>query len=408
MFQHIAPQILASLAAAWTLLLVSAPEPATVTREDAPVQVFLLVGQSNMEGKGKLDHLRQLATDPETSDTYGHWLKPDGSWVVREDVWIWYMGKAGGLGVGYGTPEDRFGPELQIGHVLGEAIDAPVLLIKIAWGGKSLAVDFRPPSAGGEVGPFYSEVLTHTREVLADLGAVTPKLAGREHELKGLIWFQGWNDRVNQEHNDAYEENLAHLIRDLRKDLQDPDLPFVVGETGQGGVNETHPRALSLMKAQATVAQYEEFRGNVAFVGTKLFYDEEPRHDGGYHFFGNAANFFRIGHALGQGMLELREFSVRLRITRSQILMIAEGVRSYSVFNAGKYPPTLVPLVTPDAEGRSFLPLDEVPRDPWGNEYVYTPPAGEQPYEILSLGADGRPGGKGAAADIKLSETKAR
>ncbi|MEE8148451.1 MAG: sialate O-acetylesterase, partial [Longimicrobiales bacterium] len=222
--------LLAPLTVAWALQLMGASAPTAARPEDPPVQVFLLVGQSNMQGKGKLDHLRQLATDPETAKTYGHWLQPDGSWALRDDVWIWYMGKSGALTVGYASPEDRFGPELQIGHVLGEAIDAPVLLVKIAWGGKSLAVDFRPPGAGGEVGPFYTEVLKHKREVLADLGAVAPELAGREHELKGLIWFQGWNDRVNQEHNDAYEGNLAHLIRDLRKDLGSPNFPFVIGE----------------------------------------------------------------------------------------------------------------------------------------------------------------------------------
>ena len=403
-----AAALLSSLTVAWAFQLAGASAPTEARPEDAPVQVFLLVGQSNMQGKGKLDHLRQLATDPETKETYGHWLQSDGSWTVRDDVWIWYMGKTGALTVGYASPEDRFGPELQIGHVLGEAIDAPVLLIKIAWGGKSLAVDFRPPSAGGEVGQFYTEVLQHTREVLADLEAVTPQLAGREHELQGIIWFQGWNDRVNQEHNDAYEENLTHLIRDLRKDLKSPELPFVIGETGQGGVDETHPRALSLMKAQAAVARYGEFRGNVAFVETKRFYDEEPRHDGGYHFFGNAANFFRIGDALGRGMLELRQFFARLRIARSEILMIDDAVISYSRFTGGKYPSTLLSLVTPDADGITFLPLDEVPRDPWGNEYVYTSPAEDRPHEILSLGADGRPGGEGAAADIMLSETKAR
>ena len=86
--------------------------------------------------------------------------------------------------------------------------------------------------------------------------------------------------------------------------------------------------------------------------------------------------------------------------------MIDDAVTSYSRLNAGKYPSTLVSLVTPDADGITYLPLDEVPRDPWGNEYVYTPPAEDQPHEILSLGADGRRGGEGAAADIKLSDVK--
>ncbi|MCP3914142.1 MAG: PQQ-binding-like beta-propeller repeat protein [bacterium] len=273
---------------------------------DEPVQVFLLVGQSNMQGKGKIEHLAELASTPETRARYGHWRHGD-DWAERDDVWIWSMDKKGPLTVGYGAPEDRFGPELEIGHVLGEAIEAPVLLVKIAWGGKSLAQDFRPPSAGGETGSFYTQTLASAREVLGNLEAEFPSLAGRSHELAGWIWFQGWNDRVNQAHNDAYATNLAHLIRDVRKDLGAPDLPFVIGETGQGGHEETHPRALSLMHAQAQVAAMPEFAGNVRLVETKAFYASEPKFDGGYHFFGNAANFFGIGEALGHGMLELLE-----------------------------------------------------------------------------------------------------
>ena len=62
---------------------------------------------------------------------------------------------------------------------------------------------------------------------------------------------------------------MANFIRDIRKDLGVPNLPFVIAETGMSGPSENHPRALSLMLAQAAVAKYKEFQGNVAFVGTK-------------------------------------------------------------------------------------------------------------------------------------------
>ena len=44
-----------------------------------------------------------------------------------------------------------------------------------------------------------------------------------------------------------------------------------------------------------------------------------------------------------------------------------------------------------------------VPPDPWGHPYVYRAPAERAPYEITSLGADGREGGNDSAADIKSS-----
>ena len=67
----------------------------------------------------------------------------------------------GPLAPGFGSRDDAIGPELGFGHVVGEHLDEQVLLIKVAWGGKSLAVDFRPPSAGGDVGPYYTELLEH-------------------------------------------------------------------------------------------------------------------------------------------------------------------------------------------------------------------------------------------------------
>ena len=48
----------------------------------------------------------------------------------------------------------HIGPELQIGHRLGDALEAPVLLVKTAWGGKDLFKNFEPPSAGGKTGEF--------------------------------------------------------------------------------------------------------------------------------------------------------------------------------------------------------------------------------------------------------------
>ena len=244
-----------------------------------PIRVFILAGQSNMQGQGfiKADprrnggkgSLESLTRDPATADKFKHLLGKDGQWAVRDDVWIHYLDRKGRLTVGYGATEDRIGPELGFGNVIGEASEEPVLLIKLAWGGKSLAKDFRPPSSGGEVGPYYKEIVQRTKAVLGDLKTEFPEFGDRGYELAGFGWHQGWNDRINQAFNDEYEKNMANFIRDIRKDLGVKDLPFVIAETGMSGKEEKHPRALSLMKAQAAVAEYKEFQGNVAFVGTQ-------------------------------------------------------------------------------------------------------------------------------------------
>lgn len=290
---------------------------AALAAADKPVQVFVLAGQSNMEGQGfiKADpkrnegqgSLESLTRDKATADKFKHLVSQDGRWVTRDDVWIHYLNRKGRLTVGYGAKEDRIGPELGFGTVVGDAFEEPVLLIKLAWGGKSLAKDFRPPSSGGEVGPYYKEVVERTRAVLKDLKKEFPELGGRGYELAGFGWHQGWNDRVNQAFNDEYEKNLANFIRDIRKDLGVKDLPFVIAETGMSGPGEKHPRALSLMKAQAAVAGYEEFRGNVAFVGTRAFWrDKEVSPTGqAYHWNTNAETYYLIGEAMGQAMLKL-------------------------------------------------------------------------------------------------------
>jgi len=311
-------------AAAETPDLVRLGKDAGVNRPAAapaksPVKVFVLAGQSNMEGHGFIaadpkrnggkGSLEQVAKDPATADKFKHLLGKDGKWAVRDDVWIHYLDRKGKLTAGYGVKDDRIGPELGFGHVVGEAYEEPVLLIKLAWGGKSLGKDFRPPSAGGEVGPYYKEIVQRTKDVLADLKKQFPEFGDRGYELVGFGWHQGWNDRVNQTFNDEYEKNMAHFIRDIRKDLGVKNLPFVIAETGMNGPEEKHPRALSLMKAQAAVAEYDEFKGNVAFVGTRAFWRDvaaSPSNQG-YHWNTNAETYYLIGEAMGTAMKKLCE-----------------------------------------------------------------------------------------------------
>lgn len=282
-----------------------------------PVRVFVLAGQSNMVGAGQVfanpdrnggqGSLQWLTRDLSTASRFSHLIDENNAWVVREDVQIWFFSRKGSLAPGFGSNAETIGPELGFGWVVGEAYDEPVLLIKVAWGGKSIAQDFRPPSSGGDVGPFYHELIATTQTVLEQAPNLFPQFEGRTFELAGLGWHQGWNDRVNQQFNDEYEANLTNFIRDVRKDLDAPNLPFVIAETGMSGHAERHPRALSLMAAQAAVAQKEEFRGNVAFVGTRDFYRAPDVSPSGqqYHWNSNAETYYLIGDGMGRAMLHL-------------------------------------------------------------------------------------------------------
>jgi len=289
----------------------------------SPLKVFILAGQSNMEGQGVIKmnpqrnggkgSLEYMCKDSKMAWRTRHMVDADGNWVVRKDVWIWYLDRKGGLTAGFGANNTLIGPEFGFGHGVGEALDEQVLLIKTAWGGKSLAVDFRPPSSGGQVGPYYQRMLEHVKEVLGNLKTLFPQYDSKGYEIAGFGWHQGWNDRVDQAYNDAYEENMANFIRDIRKALGVKNLPFVIAETGMTGHGETHPRALSLMRAQAAVAEHEEFKGNVAFVGTKDFYrlKEESPSGQAFHWNNNAETYFLIGDGMANAMLALLKKGIK-------------------------------------------------------------------------------------------------
>ncbi|MEI7900604.1 MAG: sialate O-acetylesterase [bacterium] len=284
----------------------------------SPVKVFILAGQSNMEGQGAVKitpksrnegkgTLEYLVKDPATAERFKHTVDKKGDWVVRDDVWIWYLGRKGGLTAGYGANKNKIGPEFQFGHVIGQHVDNQVLLIKTAWGGKSLQKDFRPPSSGGEVGPFYTEMSGHVKQVLADLKKEFPDYDGKGYEIAGFGWHQGWNDGCTPAATAEYEKNMINFIRDVRKELGVKDLPFVIANSGFGGRDQKNERRLGIMKAQAGAAALPEFKGTVACVETRDFFRpaEASPSGQGYHWNGNAETYFLIGDAMGQAMLTL-------------------------------------------------------------------------------------------------------
>jgi alpha-galactosidase len=281
------------------------------------VHVFILSGQSNMVGAGEVSSqlsrnvgkgsLEWLTENPITAPHYQHLRNEDGSWQQRDDVQICFFDRRGPLQPGYGSTQNKIGPELGFGCCIGDAFDEPVLLIKIAWGGKSLAEDFRPPSVEGKTGLYYTKLLEHTKNVLRQADQLFPQLTGRTFVLEGFGWHQGWNDRINQSFNDAYEHNMIQFIKDIRRDLKEPALPFVIAETGMSGPEEKHSRALSLMAAQKAVADLPEFKGNVAFVSTRNFYrpaNESPSSQA-YHWNNNAETYYLIGEHMGHAMVRL-------------------------------------------------------------------------------------------------------
>lgn len=270
-----------------------------------------LTGKDYNDGKGTLEFLLH---DPAKAPLVQHLKQPDGKFVTRNDVWCRYQREnepllAGPLTVGFSVYGDahHFGPELQFGNVVGDHFENQVLLIKTAWGGKSLYQDFRPPLSGGETGKYYTKMIAEIREALANLKTDFPGYKG-SYELAGFVWYQGWNDGCDPKNAvPQYEQNLVNLIKDVRKDLNAPNLPVIVGEI-TGPWIDAPDEWNDLRKAQAAATRRSEFQGNVQFVETHDFVrkpEDSPCPGHGHHEFANAETYFLVGDALGKGMVAL-------------------------------------------------------------------------------------------------------
>jgi len=345
-----------------------------------------------MEGKGFPDPVAWQLTQPEYRERFLHLIvdgdfeaftsklqaslaedpkRPHYDWSEREDVWINFLGKRGDLSVGYGVPERCFGPEYNFGHLVGDHFEEQVLLIKTAWGGKSIGRDFRSPSAGlpseaefermaqekneqtrrhneknpdrtralvtaaelrTPYGHFYREMLREVRECLAELEERFPAYEGQGYELAGFVWFQGWNDQFNDDWSSNYGSHLEHFIRDVRSDLDAPQLPFVIGQVGFDGPRESRPEKDGrpsprdrIKAGQLAMASVADFEGTVGVVATAPFWDMQAdaiyRGEGGwqkdvdrwrqfgndrpYHYYGSPWFFAQAGTGFGECMLEL-------------------------------------------------------------------------------------------------------
>jgi len=277
-----------------------------------PVKVFILAGQSNMEGHGVIagpqkGTLETLLKDPASADRYKHLADKDGNWIVRDDVWLSYYDTKCPLTIGKSAAKNAIGPELGFGWVVGDYLDNQVLLIKFGPGGTSLAGPWRPPSSGGEVGGLYKGMIDSVKEQLKNLKKDFPAYDGKGYEIVGFGWHQGWQDGCGDSTANEYEKNMANFIRDVRKDLGVPKMPFVIGGSGFGGWEQSIPRRLKIMEAQEAVAKYDEFKDNVRYVETRGFFrdgDVSPRPIR-YHWCCNAESYYLIGDGMGKAMVEL-------------------------------------------------------------------------------------------------------
>ena len=313
-----------------------------------PVQVYILLGQSNMVGAGRVEPGRK---GPEGSlqyavaekGLYPYLVDAEGDWTERQDVRNVRVMGSGSQGARLLNNEwltikgRAIGPEIGIGHHLGNAIDAPVLILKSCIGNRALGWDLLPPGGAGfeftdekgitwvhpgykgspekwkqgeepkkikwYAGIQYDGDVARARKVLAELDKYYPK--AKEYEVAGFFWWQGDRDSRSAALASRYEQNLVHLIRQLRKDFNAPQAKFVCATLGQSEKGDTNNGGVvldAMLAVDGKSGKHPEFKGNVATVYT------HPLSKGGSsggHYGSNAETYMNVGEAMGKAMVDL-------------------------------------------------------------------------------------------------------
>ena len=336
-------------------------KPADMTK---PVQVFILLGQSNMVGLGKVkggDGSLEFAVKEKKK--YPYLVDDSGNWSERKDVRYARVMSGRGGGMQRFNNEwmtvktcNTIGPEFGLAHPLGNAIEAPVLILKSCIGNRSLGWDLLPPGseryefvikdkAGVEkkmvyagykdkpdswemdpakgvktepapwvdkktgkpidwyAGKQWDDDLSYAKTVLSELDKHYP--GATKYEVAGFFFWQGEKDAGNPGHAAKYEKNLVHFIKTVRKEFNAPNAKFVLatmGESAKGGTGLGGEILNAQLAVDGTTGKYPEFKGNVATIYTN------PMAQGGSgngHYGGKAEVYMDVGEAMGKAMVEL-------------------------------------------------------------------------------------------------------
>jgi hypothetical protein len=328
-----------------------------------PVQVFILLGQSNMVGLGKVTGSDvSLEHAVKEKKKYAYLIDDAGNWAERQDVR--YVRVMDGRGGGTQLFNNEWmtvktcktiGPEFGIADPLGNAIDAPVMLLKSCIGNRSLGWDLLPPGSeryefvaknkqgvektlvyagykdrpeswemdnskglATEPGPWldkagkpidwyagkqYDSDIGKAKKVLEELDKYYP--GATKYEVAGFFFWQGEKDVGNAGHASRYEQNLVRFIKRLRKEFDAPNANFVLATLGEATEGSEGPGGM-VLNAQLAVdgdsGKYPEFKGNVATIYSN------PMAQGGSgngHYGGKAEVYMDVGEAMGQAMVRL-------------------------------------------------------------------------------------------------------
>ncbi len=205
--------------------------------------------------------------------------------------------RKGALIPDFGVKSNMYGPEYTFGHYMGNHLSNDILLLKVVQGGTSLRVDWKTPCSTQNVGnqltaeelqqpSLYDALIDNATNILNPETAAElfPEYEGKTLEIAGFVWFQGWNDGLNDLNRDNYETNMKCLVEDIRKDLNMPELPIVISQSHVGDLTN------GVQVGQKNVAEQTQ--------NTNLSITDDL--SGYYHF--DAAAHITIGQRMAEAM----------------------------------------------------------------------------------------------------------
>jgi len=351
----------------YTTTTTTVPPTTTAAPVTTPIQVFIMMGQSNCVGEGHIagDSEETLQYAVQNKSLYPYLVDESGNWKARDDVRNVFIMGSGNSGFDRATLQHNewmtadtnakpkgsnhrtLGAEFGIGHEIGNYVDAPVMILKSCIGNRALGWDLLPP--GGEqfnytdtsgkvwtyagygesparweagttpvpaswyAGLQYDGDVSLAKEVLADLDTYYPG-ANAGYEVAGFLWWQGDRDSRDTALAERYEHNLVKLIDQLRVEFSVPKAKFVAASLGQNAKGEK-ARGWQILDAVLAVdgasGKYPNYAGNVAGVYTHPY---SQGSESGSHYGGNAQTYMEIGQAMGSAMVDLLKTSTEITV----------------------------------------------------------------------------------------------
>lgn len=207
--------------------------------EKENIHIFLLMGQSNMAGGMKKEHLLPEDKKPVPHVIYIPTSAKRFSWKPAAHPLHVHHNRPRSFGLGLPFPKEylKNHPGVTVG------------LIPVAKGGARIDI----LKKGSNI---YEDAMNKS------------KFAAETGTIKGVLWHQGESD-CREERRQTYEGKLHQLIADIRRDLQIEDLPFIVGNLPEFRVIGKEPETIvGIKKIMGILRRVPEQVKNTGFVET--------------------------------------------------------------------------------------------------------------------------------------------